>query len=572
MAEVKDIARDPTNVGIAALESSGDYSAANPESSARGKYQFMPQTFEGVQKNNPDLPKVSWEQFQKSPDVQEQYQNALRAENQNALTKRGLDVTPANEYIMHWAGAPKGVALLKADSSQKLNEFFSENVLKKNRLSGDMSVGDFRNDISQRMMAKMGKYGSAGAGRGGQGGPTAEQLGVQKITSDADGPVTPEEATIVSEGGVPGTGFKIAPPPMSIEQRTQLQELDKISKKISQLPQGSPEFNMAVADGLKKSYGPNWTNAFISAIFGQKDQALTWITGGKLSAPQLGEGIVNGVNKQVWINKNERGDVWFTDPTTGARLPDNTQITATSPEGAIMTSQARRTAEVTPGAAARRFSLPETQAHQVIGGYVQERAGQLPTENALLYDIHKSTNQFSKQLDNVIRSPQASSFLKIINSIKGGVVDESKLKEAAVPVEQQGEFAQYLRNIANLNKLDSSLAGKHAPGAGAHGVLDFEGGAKGVKNWIANRSSSYAYQDAWNNFYEQNKNEKSVKQITEEFRQSNTYSGIENYKKYMMAKMNGEKPDLKDGELIVDYDKKGRLVEKRYNAKTGKVE
>jgi hypothetical protein len=63
----QQVMNDPVNVGIAGLESGGDYSAKNPESTASGKYQFIEDTFLGVQKNNPDLPKVNFEQFKKDP-------------------------------------------------------------------------------------------------------------------------------------------------------------------------------------------------------------------------------------------------------------------------------------------------------------------------------------------------------------------------------------------------------------------------------------------------------------------------------------------------------------------------
>lgn len=569
MPDEERIAADPVNVGIGSIESGGSYEAANPESSARGKYQFIRSTFEGVQKNNPDLPKISWDEFQKSPDAQEKYQAALRSENQNALKKRGLDVTPSNEYIMHWAGAPKGAALLKAGNDQTLSEFFSPEVLKKNRLSGDMSVGEFKTSISDKMMSKMGK-GTAGAGRGGQGGPTSEQLGVPKITSE--GVVSPAEAEAVSSG----TGFAPVQPKLTLEQNNQLKELEKLTEKIANIPQGTPEHNIAVAEGLKKQYGPNWTNAFISALFGNKDQALTWITGGKNHAPQIGEGIVNGVNRQVWINRNDRGDVWYTDPSSGARLPDNTVITVTTPEGSITTSQARSAAQVAPGAPGAKFSYAETEAHKGVGALVSERSQGLYTEGSLLSDINSGTKKFSNALNNAIRGPNAEAFVRAINSIKGGLVDEARLKEAAtlagIDPADRGEFQQFLRNIASINKLDSSLTGKHAPGAGAHGVLDIEGGSKGIQQWLANRSSSYALQDAWNNYYEQNKNNKTVQQITNEFRQTDTYVGIQNYKKLMLAKMSGKSADLVDGDPVVDYGRNGKLVMKKYNAKTGKAE
>jgi hypothetical protein len=587
----QQVMNDPVNVGIAGLESGGDYSAKNPESTASGKYQFIEDTFLGVQKNNPDLPKVNFEQFKKDPAVQEQYQAALRQENQSALKKRGIDVSPSNEYIFHWAGAPKGTALLKAPDDAPLGDFFSDNVLKKNRLTADMSVGEFKQSISDKMIKAMGKSETAGAGRGAVGGPNYAQaqqarLAELAVKARAEGnssaspssafPVTPQEAKEISGDGTSGSGIKAAPLPLTLEQNTQLKELEKISAKIATLDQGTPEYNMAVADGLKKNYGPNWSMALASALFGDKQGALMWVTGGKNSAPQIAEAKVGGGTQQVWINKNERGDTWFTDPKTGARLPDNIVITATTPEGSIATAQARASAQVSPNALAKKFSGPEAAAHANAGAVVQERAPQLGKENILVTDISRQTKKFSDALSNALRSPNAEAFAKAINSIKGGLIDEAKLKEAAtlanINQDDRGDFQQFLRNIANINKNDIGLEGKHGPGAGAHGILDLEGGAQGIQQWLAKRSGSYAAQDAWNNYYEQYKADKTVQEIANDFMQSDTYVGIKNYEKLLNSKMSGKKANIADGDPIADYDRRGRLIVKKYNSKTGKAE
>ena len=88
MAQVEEIVQDPVNVGIGNIESGGSYAPPkNPYGTASGKYQFIQSTFNGVQRNNPDLPKVSFQEFQQNPDIQEKYQFALRKENQKILNK-----------------------------------------------------------------------------------------------------------------------------------------------------------------------------------------------------------------------------------------------------------------------------------------------------------------------------------------------------------------------------------------------------------------------------------------------------------------------------------------------------
>lgn len=538
---------DQVNTQIAMLESGGNYGAANPESSARGKYQFIQPTFENVKKNNPDLPQVSWEEFQKNPDAQEKYQGALRSENQAVLEKQGIEKTPVNEYILHWAGGPKGTALLKAQDGDVLGDFINEKVLAKNRLSPTTTIADFKSNINRKMNSALG------------------------INSNI-------QSSTPSEGM-----YSIAPQAkLTKAQQEQMSEWDALHERVQKLQPGTPEFNTTIADslesGAKKEYGPNWTNAVIAALMGNKDQALTWITGGMNDRPQIAEAIVNGTTRQVWINKNQRGDTWFTDPATGKRLPDTTQITSTTPEGAIGTSITRQAAEVRPEALnGKPLTLADQQAHKATQSVVTERNQSLPTESGLISSLSTGTKTFAKALDNVTRGPQAEAFMKALSGIgKGGLINEDKLKEAVtlanLPPEQRGEFAQYLRNIHNANQLDKDLRGKHAPGAGIHGELDLSGGAKGVNQWLANRSASYAFQRAWNDYYDQNKNQGTVSQITRNFESSDTYEGIKNYKRIAEAKISGKQADLKNGDKVADFDRSGKLVLKTYNAKTGKAE
>jgi hypothetical protein len=154
--EAQNIASDPTNTAISKLESGGDYTAKNPQSTAAGLYQVTDATFNGLKKNYPDLPQLTREEYLKNPEAQQLYQGALRSENKNALKKYGHDITPANEYIMHWAGAPKGNALLSADPETKLSSLFNNDTLAKNRLTPDMTVGEFKGNIETKMNKALG--------------------------------------------------------------------------------------------------------------------------------------------------------------------------------------------------------------------------------------------------------------------------------------------------------------------------------------------------------------------------------------------------------------------------------
>jgi hypothetical protein len=454
---------------------------------------------------------------------------------------------------MHWAGAPKGSALLKAKDTDVLGDFINEKVLAKNKLSPTTTVGDFKANIDRKMSTALSAK---------TGSPVATPAPSQNI---ADVPYKAPEA-----------------PKPTPKQTEQMAEWDALSKKIQGYQAGTPDFNKAVADGVtlgeKKQFGPQWFKAVLYAATGNTDKAITMITGGMEDKPQIAEAIVDGSTRQVWINKNERGDTWFTDPATGKRLPDTTKITSTTPEGAIGTGIQREQGKVAPlGMGGKPLTLAEQNALKVVGDTTQARAQDLPTERNLISSVSTGTKNFAQALDNATRGPQAEAFVRALNSIKGGIVDEEKIKEAVtlanLPADQRGPFAQYLRDIAALNQRDKELLGKHGPGAGAHGVLDLSGGAKGVNQYLVNRSTSYGYQAAWNDFYDQHKNTgKSASAILKDFENSDTYRGLENYKKIAEAKVSGKTVKLNDREPVVDFDRSGRLIMKTYNAKTGKAE
>lgn len=536
---------DQTNEAIAALESQGNYNAANPQSSARGKYQFMPDTFEGVKKNNPDLPQISFDEFKKNPEAQEKYQQALRAENQAVLDKYGIEKNPVNEYVMHWAGAPKGRALLAANDDAVLGDFFKKSVLEKNNLTPTTTVGDFKSSIDRKMQSA---------------------IGVKSNTAPTQNDM-----------------YSLAPKQEVTKlQQKQMADWDELHNKIQKLQPGSPEYNMTVANsleqGVKQEFGPNWTKAVVAALLGNKDQAITWITGGANQQPKIGEAVVNGELRQIWINSNARGDTWFSDRKTGERLPDNTQITSISPESAIGTEVTKRTVAVRPTAlGGEPLTLAEQQKHVAEQDVVTERAKGLGVERGLLSSINDNTKQFAKALDNISQNPEAAALLKSFNAFaKGGIIDENKIKEALVlskiDPSKVGEFAQYVRDIANINKIDQTIGGKHAPGSGQHGEIDFSGGSRGVNTWLANRGSSYAFQRAWNDYYTKNRNQGTVAEITRKFDQSDEYKAIQNYKHFAEAKVNGRAVNLKDGDKVADFDKNDNLIIKKYNAKTGKLE
>ena len=573
--ETELIAQDPVNRAIATLESNGNYKAKNPLSSASGKYEFTQSNFEGVKKNNPDLPNLSFEEFKNNPDAQELYQKAFLNENTQSLKRHGLEVTPTNQYIMHWAGAPKGSALLQANDDDQLKHYLSDEILRKNRLNPDTSVGEFRRTIDDKMTKALGNkvnpqtnQNVVGLNQNQVAVNQPEVIGQQRLDQMR------KENNIIPAVNPASE--------MSPEHEVQLKAIDNGVTAVKSAPQ-TGEHNIVAADHLQQGvqeFGPRWGMAFAQALFGDKQGALNSITGGALSAPVIGEAKIKNDDgtervQQIWINKNARGDMWYTDPKTGARLPNGIQVTSLSPEGAIGTTAARKQSENNLGQSNPNDSVLESAYKTIAKNNITDRAGSLPSENILLNNITDRTKQYGGALDNALKNPQTQALIKGLALVKGGAQLENEIQNIAtlsgLPPDQIGGFKQYLRDIANVTAIDKNSEGKHAPGAGTAGILDLQGGARGVKHWLAERESGQQAQSVWNEIYGEKAKTMKHDEIIKEFQESPEFQGIQNYRKFYHAKVDGENPNLPDGAPIMNY-KNGKLTLQKYNAKTGRVE
>ena len=573
--ETELIAQDPVNRAIATLESNGNYKAKNPLSSASGKYEFTQSNFEGVKKNNPDLPNLSFEEFKNNPDAQELYQKAYLNENTQSLKKHGLEVTPTNQYIMHWAGAPKGSALLQANDDDQLKHYLSDEILRKNRLNPDTSVGEFRRTIDDKMTKALGNkvnpqtnQNVVGLNQNQVAVNQPEVIGQQRLDQMR------KENNIIPAVNPASE--------MSPEHDVQLKAIDNGVNAVKSAPQ-TGEHNIVAADHLQQGvqeFGPRWGMAFAQALFGDKQGALNSITGGALSAPVIGEAKIKNDDgtervQQIWINKNARGDMWYTDPKTGARLPNGIQVTSLSPEGAIGTRAASEQSKIDPNRSNSTDSVLESGYKINALNNITDRMRSLPSENILLNNITDRTKQYGGALDNALKNPQTQALIKGLALVKGGAQLENEIQNIAtlsgLPPDQIGGFKQYLRDIANVTAMDKNSEGKHAPGAGTAGILDLQGGAKGVKHWLAERESGQQAQSVWNEIYGEKAKTMKHDEIIKEFQESPEFQGIQNYRKFYHAKVDGVNPNLPDGAPIMNY-KNGKLTLQKYNAKTGRVE
>jgi hypothetical protein len=591
--EIEIIANNPTNQAIADLESKSNPYAKNPLSSASGKYQFTRPTFEGVKRNNPDLPNLTFEDFQKNPDAQELYQQKLLEENNKTLEKHGLEVNPLNQYLMHWAGAPKGSALIQAKNEDVLGNHIKEDVLAKNKLDPKMSIGDFKRSIDNKLQkVLLTKQNTPVVGLPiNQSNPTSTEIigqeRLNKIKPQNTVSLAKDPNQVIGEqrlAEMQKNNNIVPTPPFVItdEHEKQLQALDSGVANV-QKQEETGNKNIVAAQHLQEGvqqFGPRWGMAFAQALFGDRQGALNSITGGALSTPEIAEARLpdengNLVLKQIRINKNARGDLWYTDPYTGERLPDNIQITARSPEGALATSATRKQAENNLTAMNPNDSITESGYKTAAKENIIDRANKLPSENILINNITERTKQFGSVLDNALKNPQVQAAIKALALAQGGEELENQIQKIAIlaklPQDQIGGFSQYLRDLSAITKSDKEAFGKHAPGAGTADIPDLQYGAKGIRHWLAEREGSHQTQTLWNNIYNENSKTKSHQQIIRDFQDSPEYLGIQNYKKVYHAKIDGKKPDLANGAPVMNYVN-GKLVLQRYNAKTGRIE
>jgi hypothetical protein len=536
---------------IGKAESGNNPAARNPASTATGQFQIIEPTYKGLQKNYPDLPRTPWEDFRKDPakyqDEQKQFAQAIRTENSDYLSKRGLEPTPTNLYMLHYFGSNTGTNILKAKDDASIVEYVPQNAIVANRLNPNMTVGELRAQVGGRMDKALGATGA----------------GQQPFRVDITG--TGEEIQNAGQGvQAPKTPWGYTP-----QHTKQLNEIDASVSKILKLQQGTPEYNIAVADAVKKSPGPNWTNAFMSALFGQKEQSLMWITGGRPNQPKISEAYIDGQLKQIVINSNERGDQWFTDPATGKKLPDNIQITATSPEGSLQTArigEAEKTGVTKPmGNRISSQALSEVSKEE---SAITAWSKAMPGNGALLEDIGTNTQKFSTALDNITRGPAGSAFLDAVKGFFKGSIDDTAIKSAAakagIQPQDMGAFVQYLRSIDTINKRDAQLKTDHAPGSGTAGELTLEGGSQGINQWLAKRTGNHAMQSVWNDYFLKNKESVgSVAGLQKGFLKSAEYDAVRNFERY---RSEGRDAKIPNGAPFANFDRSGNLIIQKWNA------
>lgn len=134
----------------------------NVESSARGPFQFVDQTFvDAFRKFFPDqaqsMSDDEIKELRNSPEgarISEQMGPMLIEDNANIISRAGHEKTPGNVYLAHFLGATDALKVLGADPSTPVDQLLTEKVISANeRLLRGKTAGEVRQMMEKMMSA-----------------------------------------------------------------------------------------------------------------------------------------------------------------------------------------------------------------------------------------------------------------------------------------------------------------------------------------------------------------------------------------------------------------------------------
>lgn len=144
-AKLDTTVSDPREAYFAAIrsaESGGNDNAANPKSSARGRYQFIESTWNRLVEKYPGAGLTKGGRF--DPQQQERAIRLFTAENEASLRSAGVPVTNGSLYAAHFLGADGASDVLRAADGAALEGVLPSEVIKANPFLKGMTVGRFK--------------------------------------------------------------------------------------------------------------------------------------------------------------------------------------------------------------------------------------------------------------------------------------------------------------------------------------------------------------------------------------------------------------------------------------------
>jgi hypothetical protein len=181
---------------IIGVESGGDASARNPNSSAAGPGQFIDATWlDMLAKHRPDIQgsREDLLALKSDPALAKEMTAAYAADNAGILRQSGLPVTPGTTYLAHFAGPKGAVGLLNADPSTPAGAVLGDAAVKANPFLARMTAGD----VTAWAERKMGGKGAAPAAISGQAAqPPAPSQITQASPASPSAPVPAQQALV----------------------------------------------------------------------------------------------------------------------------------------------------------------------------------------------------------------------------------------------------------------------------------------------------------------------------------------------------------------------------------------
>lgn len=141
---------------IIGVESGGNATAKNPNSSATGAGQFISATWlDMIGRHRPDLVQGKSPEeilaLRNDPVLSRQMTEAYAAENGAKLSQAGLPVTPGTQYLAHFAGPQGAVSVLSADPNAPVASILGRGAVNANPFLQGMTAGQLQAWADRKM-------------------------------------------------------------------------------------------------------------------------------------------------------------------------------------------------------------------------------------------------------------------------------------------------------------------------------------------------------------------------------------------------------------------------------------
>jgi hypothetical protein len=237
---------------IIQIESAGNPTAQNPDSSAGGLGQFIDSTWLAtVRKHAPELNDLTDEEVltlktNGTPEgvaFQKRMIDAFTGDNAQGLTSAGIEATDGNLYAAHFLGLSGAIEALKAPDATPLAQVVDDGVIEANPFLKGMTVGDFRTWTDGVMSgAQPGGIhlaaGGSNVNTSTQANPAASQAQAETAAptlESEDGTTAPPaaESVTMEMPAVPGEAVSTAAAPVTVETS---RDLERVAADVNPEP------------------------------------------------------------------------------------------------------------------------------------------------------------------------------------------------------------------------------------------------------------------------------------------------------------------------------------------------